>query len=277
MQTAHLSKETIAQFRSWLSDQGRAGLTAKSYCGDLSTFLIRQNLNKVSKEDYEAEVLRYLNSRRQEAPKSTLRRMASFRMFAKWAWEMPILANFTPPKPAMPNAHPLPGGMQDIHAMLSVCRNEDHLALVGLMGFFSLRISEARSIKAIHFDELNMELLVRGKGDKERRLPYASETMATLLIPYQRSLLDGSHMVRLSDSGARLAIQTLAKRAGITAEVSSHDLRATGLTDLYERTRDMRLVAEFAGHASMDTTRIYVRANRHRMREAVNWHDAEAG
>lgn len=246
-------------------------MTAKSYCSDLLTFLERQNLTEVSREEFETEILKYLNSRRGESPRSTLRRMASFRMFAKWAWEVPVLVGYIGPKPATPVAHPLPDGMNDIRAMLAACKKTDHVALIGLMGFFSLRISEARAVRATHFDELNMELIVRGKGDKTRRLPYSSETMAVLLEPYQRSLLDGEPMVRLSDSGARLAIKRIAQEVGVLKNVASHDLRATGLTDLYDRTKDMRLVAEFAGHSSLDTTRIYVQANRDRLRRAVNW------
>lgn len=51
-------------------------------------------------------------------------------------------------------------------------------------------------------------------------------------------------------------IASLGKRAGV--DVSPHDLRKTGATHLYWKTRDIVFVNEMLGHASLDTTRGYV-------------------
>ena len=49
----------------------------------------------------------------------------------------------------------------------------------------------------------------------------------------------------------------IARRAGITRRVHPHLLRHTALTSLYDRTRDLRLVQDVAGHSSSRTTERY--------------------
>ena len=49
----------------------------------------------------------------------------------------------------------------------------------------------------------------------------------------------------------------LAAIAGLDRHVHPHLLRHTALTSLYDRTRDLRLVQEVAGHASSSTTERY--------------------
>jgi integrase len=48
--------------------------------------------------------------------------------------------------------------------------------------------------------------------------------------------------------------------AKVLRAATTHDLRHTALKDLADRTGgDMRLVKEFAGHASIETSSIYTR------------------
>jgi integrase/recombinase XerD len=46
-------------------------------------------------------------------------------------------------------------------------------------------------------------------------------------------------------------------------------LRHTFATDLYQRTRDVFLVKEALGHRSIESTLVYVRSDRERLREVV--------
>lgn len=47
------------------------------------------------------------------------------------------------------------------------------------------------------------------------------------------------------------------KRAGFERHLTFHELRHTALSDLYRRTKDIRLVQRVARHASVDSTTIY--------------------
>jgi len=55
----------------------------------------------------------------------------------------------------------------------------------------------------------------------------------------------------------RNMIRDRASKAGISKRVHFHLLRHTYLSNLYSRTKDIRLIQEIAGHASIQTTMVY--------------------
>jgi integrase/recombinase XerC len=66
--------------------------------------------------------------------------------------------------------------------------------------------------------------------------------------------------------------------AGLTGRLTTHTMRKTGGTWLYEATGDLLLTQEALGHRSPETTRRYVPLNRQRMRVAMEnffFHDSD--
>ena len=63
-------------------------------------------------------------------------------------------------------------------------------------------------------------------------------------------------------------IDRVAEAAGV-GHVAPHRLRHTILTEMNDRTRDIRGVAEFAGHVKLSTTRRYTRVTSQRLEELV--------
>jgi integrase/recombinase XerC len=60
----------------------------------------------------------------------------------------------------------------------------------------------------------------------------------------------------------------VADMAGIR-EITTHQLRHLAITEIYDRTGDLKAAQEFAGHASSTTTQIYTRRNVVRLTAAV--------
>ena len=67
----------------------------------------------------------------------------------------------------------------------------------------------------------------------------------------------------------RRMIADKAKKAGIKKRVHFHLLRHTYLTRLYQRTKDIRVVQEIAGHADISTTQIYTHISGEDVRNAM--------
>lgn len=65
-----------------------------------------------------------------------------------------------------------------------------------------------------------------------------------------------------------LWVDQVADAAGL-GHVQPHRLRHTCLTEMYDRTKDIRVTAEFAGHSKITTTRRYTRTTAARLEEAV--------
>jgi integrase/recombinase XerD len=68
-------------------------------------------------------------------------------------------------------------------------------------------------------------------------------------------------------------IKDLAKKAGITKNISPHTFRHSFATHLVEGGADLRAVQEMLGHESITTTEIYTHLDRDYLRETLqNFH-----
>lgn len=146
-------------------------------------------------------------------------------------------------------------------------------ALFELIYSAGLRVSEAvtLSLEDIFFNE--QLLKVRGKGGKERLIPFgtqAQERLTTylktarvrLLKPAHRENTETTGAVFLNLHGERLTRKGIWKRlqeiealSGVTTKV--HTLRHSYATHLLAGGADLRSVQCLLGHASITTTQIY--------------------
>lgn len=154
--------------------------------------------------------------------------------------------------------------------LIKVARNDSQRALLALCGLCGLRISEALSICPQNFKLAEMMLEVRGKGDKTRFVPVSPEAWDLLIIPVTRAMCENDReVINLKDRFARRVITNLGIKAGLRRHISSHDLRATFATAVYDKTGDIRLVQELLGHSSVETTQLYTGVLLSKMRDAV--------
>jgi integrase/recombinase XerD len=141
-----------------------------------------------------------------------------------------------------------------------------------------LRVSEWISItvRDVHLDERIVR--VRGKGSKERLVPFGRSAAAAIAI-YLRELRpklehgDGKAVLflnargrPLSRMGAWTILRRAVQRAGIEKTVTPHTLRHSFATHLLEGGADLRAVQEMLGHADVATTQIYTHVDREYLR-----------
>ncbi len=143
-------------------------------------------------------------------------------------------------------------------------------ALLELLYGCGARISEAVGLDVDDLDLDAESVLLRGKGSKERVVPFGSmarEAVAAYLVRARPALVvggTGNAALFLNARGGRLSRQSAwtvlvraADRAGVTAEVSPHTLRHSFATHLIDGGADVRVVQELLGHASVTTTQVY--------------------
>jgi integrase len=133
-----------------------------------------------------------------------------------------------------------------------------------------LRRDEVVNLNVGHFDAQSGDVLVRGKGNRERIVPlqpfgadYLREWIAcrpdapshapliTRMVPYSSAVTNE----RLHNNSVPLIVQRLAESAGYQTHVTSHDLRKTVGTALLDAKVDDFTVAKLLGHKSTETTR----------------------
>jgi integrase/recombinase XerD len=140
-------------------------------------------------------------------------------------------------------------------------------ALFELVYSCGLRISEVAGLLSAHVHLKEQFLLVLGKGDKERLVPFGSEARQWLdtWMNESRPRLVGSRLVPevfvnyqgnpISRKGIWKRFQELEALSGVHAKV--HTLRHSFATHLLAGGADLRSVQELLGHSDLATTQIY--------------------
>jgi len=149
-------------------------------------------------------------------------------------------------------------------------------ALFELIYSCGLRISEASSlqIENLHLNE--KIIIVRGKGDKERMVPFGESARAWLAAyleirpQFVKKRIVSEVFVNfrgepLSRKGIWKNFQDLESKSGITAKV--HTLRHSFATHLLAGGMDLRSVQELLGHADLSTTTIYTHIENKQLRD----------
>lgn len=139
-----------------------------------------------------------------------------------------------------------------------VIRERDRMVL-GLLFYGGLRRSEIASLKFNDLVEMDGQLVIRvfGKGGKYRMIP-AHPVLQDILLPkaVQNPFMgNNTHsLLDISVSTIYAIVKKYAKIIGVTRTVSPHSCRATAISQLLENGESPRNVADFAGHASVNTT-----------------------
>lgn len=141
-----------------------------------------------------------------------------------------------------------------------------------------LRVSEWTSVlvRDVHLDERLVR--VRGKGSKERLVPFGRSAAAAVVI-YLRELRPklekgggkgalflNARGAPLSRMGAWTILRKHVTKAGLEKTVTPHTLRHSFATHLLEGGADLRAVQDMLGHADVSTTQIYTHVDREYLR-----------
>jgi len=132
-----------------------------------------------------------------------------------------------------------------------------------------LRIGEGTALQVGDVDSQRLVLRVRGKGNKDRHVPLAVQTLESLrafwklhrstpwLFParLQPRSLTGQGPVSIPN--VREAFNAAREQSGVAKPATVHSLRHAYATHLLEAGVQLRLIQEILGHKSPRTTAIY--------------------
>lgn len=140
-------------------------------------------------------------------------------------------------------------------------------ALILFLYATGTRISECLEVK--EEDIQGQWLRVRhGKGDKERYIPIAQESL-DVLRRYQEAMPFGHKALWVNYRGQSLSRISAFKICQKYLGTSPHSLRHSYATGLILGGADLRVVQELLGHASLLTTQIYTHVQKHNLHDTV--------
>lgn len=159
-------------------------------------------------------------------------------------------------------------------------------ALLELLYAAGLRVSELTGLNVEDIEQKERMLRVRGKGNKERIVPYGSKADEALAKywPVRDELLlrrtgrpsDGN-AVFLNYAGRRLTqrsvgriVKKYVRLVNINWDLHPHSLRHAFATHLLADGADLRAIQELLGHQSLSTTQKYTHASIRQLMETYD-------
>jgi len=148
-------------------------------------------------------------------------------------------------------------------------------AILEMLYASGLRVSELTGLNLGDVERKELMLRVRGKGNKERIIPYGGKAEQALEAyePLRQEMLRKAggrgdrQAVFLNHLGTRLTqrsvariVKKYARLANINWDLHPHSLRHAFATHLLADGADLRAIQELLGHSSLSTTQRYTHA-----------------
>lgn len=284
-------EKEIDRFIEYLKYQRNySDFTCNNYKKDLNeynSFILSNKINYKNMDYNDAkEYVIYLN-KKNDAKSTISRKLSSLRTFYKYL----VLNNKVESNPFLLVSSPkkekrIPkfinyNNMEEILNVPNIKTKEGQRERVILEVLYAsgVRVSELVNIKLKDIDFSNKNILILGKGSKERLVSfgdYALEYINLYLKEGRNLLLDGvksDYLIvgkkseKLTTRRVEQIIDDIIKRTSIKLNITPHMFRHTFATHLLDNGCDLLVVQELLGHASLSSTEIYTHVSNEHLRE----------
>ncbi|RJX65292.1 tyrosine recombinase XerC [Vibrio sinensis] len=140
-------------------------------------------------------------------------------------------------------------------------------AMMELMYGAGLRLAELVDINVKDVSLFSGDIRVVGKGDKERKVPFAGlakewvgkwlKVRSGLANSDEKALFVSKLGVRISHRNVQKRMAEWGQKQAVSSHISPHKLRHSFATHMLESSNNLRAVQELLGHENISTTQIY--------------------
>ncbi len=284
-----LVERATDDFLRHLRERNASAHTIKAYTGDLDVFAAYIGARHWKTIDHIA-IRGFLSHLYDKglSKTSVARALAAVRSLYRWLAQEGVVEQ-NPAKlvstPRLPKKLPRVPTIEEMNLVLDGKMPEvasfperDRLMLELLYGC-GIRNSELVGINLDDISLSNEAILIRGKGKKERYVPFGGAALAALVVylPWRQQLLatlsntlkttmpaKGMSALLVNQRGGRLTtrsvgriVKRIAVAKGLSPEVHPHTLRHAFGTHMLEEGADLRAIQELLGHERLATTQRY--------------------
>lgn len=286
----------IDQFLSHCKyEKNLSPLSLKAYFIDLHQFqkfsCVSFSINSINELD-KYQIRNYLvQISGQYKPKTIKRKLATLKAFANYLeYEDILVVNpFRKLRLRIQEGKQLPRTIElrNIKKLFAYLYTEKTKAILGNSGSFKnlvrdiailellfatgMRVSELTHLRRKNLNLTKGEVLVKGKGNRERIIPIPENAVIDALNNYYQlfksKLSEESHFFinrinrKLSEQSVRLMIRKHVRSVHLSQHITPHMFRHSVATFLLENGVDIRYIQSILGHSSINTTQIYAQVN----------------
>ncbi len=278
---ATIVEKAVAKFIRALQERNASSHTIKAYQTDLAEFA--QYVGPQGWRDIDHVLIRgYLSSlyERGLSKTSVARALAALRSLYRWLAQEGVVQQ-NPASlvatPKLPKKLPRVPTIEEVNTVLDAempeCSafSERDFAILELLYGCGIRNSELIGINVDDIRWSNEVVLVRGKGRKERYVPFGDSANAAVraYLPVrhkvlaetkrttERALLINLRGSRLTTRSVGRIVKQIAVANGLSPDVHPHTLRHAFGTHMLEEGADLRAIQEMLGHERLSTTQRY--------------------
>ena len=272
--------KSVADFLRSLRERNASAHTIKAYTGDLKNFAAFAGSRDLRRLDHVA-IRGFLSQLYEKglSKTSVARSLAAVRSLYRWLAQQGIVeqnpaALVSTPKlpkklPRVPTIEEMNGVLDGPMPEIAAFPERDRLMLE-LLYSCGIRNSE---LTGINCDDIRLSaeaILIRGKGKKERYVPFGDSVKTALAayLPVRQQVLAQTKKnlpaLLINRRGGRLTtrsvgriIKTIAVAKGLSPDVHPHTLRHAFGTHMLEEGADLRAIQEMLGHERLSTTQRY--------------------
>src|SRR5580658_4775418 len=279
--------KAVADFLRYLGEKNASAHTRRAYTSDLEQFAAYAGPRKWKEIDH-ITIRGFLSQLYEKglSKTSVARSLAAVRSLYRWLAQEGVVEQ-NPAKlvstPRLAKKLPRVPTIEEMNSMLDSKMPEvasfperDRLLFELLYGC-GIRNSELVGINLDDISMSNEAILIRGKGKKERYVPFGGSALSALAayLPWRQQLLatlknnkptPGKFVPALliNQRGGRLTtrsvgrvVKRIATAKGLSPEVHPHTLRHAFGTHMLEEGADLRAIQELLGHERLATTQRY--------------------
>ena len=267
-------------FLRHLRERNASAHTIKAYTGDLDSFAAYIGSRGWKAIDHIA-IRGFLSQLYEKglSKTSVARSLAAVRSLYRWLAQEGVVEQ-NPAKlvatPKLPKKLPRVPTIEEMNSVLdgampeAAAFPERDLLMLELLYGCGIRNSE---LTGINLDDIRLSaeaILIRGKGKKERYVPFgetAKSALAAYLPARQATLAEtrkSTAALLINQRGGRLTtrsvgriIKKIAVAKGLSPDVHPHTLRHAFGTHMLEEGADLRAIQELLGHERLATTQRY--------------------
>jgi len=173
---------------------------------------------------------------------------------------------------------------QEVDKLLNSPNNRNHIeirdkAMIEMLYATGMRISELTNLKITDIDMSRLVIKVKGKGSKERLVPFGEAALESLKKYLLIRKDNETKEIFLSQKNCKLTrvgfwhrIKIYLNRENLKTSISPHSLRHAFATHLLNRGADLRSVQLLLGHSDLSTTQIYTHIAKQRLGDVLKKH-----